>query len=138
MMPETVKILAINPGSTSTKIAVFEGEDKVCSLKEAIAKHVKKGMSISFAGRGGALFNQLVREFWDKDPGFIIINNGITATVLALIHGRLARKIIASRAVATGRPRLSTRDASRRDRGRSILAVPQPPYRINSGIDGMT
>ena len=32
MMPETVRILAINPGSTSTKIAVFEDEDKVYSL----------------------------------------------------------------------------------------------------------
>ena len=77
------------------RLPVIEGEDKVCSLEEAIRRHVKKGMSISFAGRGGALFNQLVREFWDKDPGFMIINNGITATVLALIHERLARKIIA-------------------------------------------
>jgi acyl CoA:acetate/3-ketoacid CoA transferase alpha subunit len=78
------------------RLPVVEGEDKVCSLEEAVRKHVRKGMSISFAGRGGALFNQLVREFWDRDPGFIIINNGITATVLALIHGRLARRIIAS------------------------------------------
>jgi len=77
-------------------LPVLEGEDKVCPLDEAIRKHVKKGMSIGFAGRGGALFNQLVREFWDKDPQFTIINNGVTATVLALIHGRLARKIIAS------------------------------------------
>jgi acyl CoA:acetate/3-ketoacid CoA transferase alpha subunit/acyl CoA:acetate/3-ketoacid CoA transferase beta subunit len=77
-------------------LPVLEGEDKVCPLAEAIRRHVKKGMSIGFAGRGGALFNQLVREFWDKDPQFTIINNGVTATVLALIHGRLARKIIAS------------------------------------------
>ncbi len=78
------------------RLPVVEGEDKVCPLDEAIRTHVKKGMSISFAGRGGALFNQLVREFWDKNPEFIIINNGITATVLALIHGRLAKRIIAS------------------------------------------
>jgi acyl CoA:acetate/3-ketoacid CoA transferase alpha subunit/acyl CoA:acetate/3-ketoacid CoA transferase beta subunit len=78
------------------RLPVLEGEDKVCPLDEAIRRHVKKGMSIGFAGRGGALFNQLVREFWDKDPQFTIINNGITATVLALIHGRLAKKIIAS------------------------------------------
>ncbi|MFZ2148026.1 MAG: hypothetical protein WAV28_12460, partial [Sedimentisphaerales bacterium] len=65
------------------RLPVVEGEDKVCSLEEAIRRHVKKGMSISFAGRGGALFNQLIREFWDKNPEFIIINNGITATVLA-------------------------------------------------------
>jgi acyl CoA:acetate/3-ketoacid CoA transferase alpha subunit len=78
------------------RLPVVEGEDKVCSLDEAIRRHVKRGMSIHFAGRGGALFNQLVREFWDKNPEFIIINNGITATVLSLIHGRLAKKIIAS------------------------------------------
>jgi acyl CoA:acetate/3-ketoacid CoA transferase alpha subunit len=78
------------------RLPVVEGEDKVCSLNEAIRTHVKKGMSIGFAGRGGALFNQLVREFWDKNPEFTIINNGITATVLSLIHGRLVKKIIAS------------------------------------------
>ena len=78
------------------RLPIVEGEDKTCSLDEAIKKHVKRGMSISFAGRGGALINQLVKEFWGKNPGFVIINNGITATVLALIHGRLARKIIAS------------------------------------------
>jgi acyl CoA:acetate/3-ketoacid CoA transferase alpha subunit/acyl CoA:acetate/3-ketoacid CoA transferase beta subunit len=78
------------------RLPVEEGEDKICPLDEAIRKHVKRGMSIGFAGRGGALFNQLLREFWDKDPRFTIISNGITATVLALIHGRLARKIIAS------------------------------------------
>jgi acyl CoA:acetate/3-ketoacid CoA transferase alpha subunit len=78
------------------RLPVVEGEDKVCPLDEAIREHVKKGMSIGFAGRGGALFNQLVREFWDKNPQFIIINNGITASVLSLIQGRLAKKIIAS------------------------------------------
>ncbi|MGB5924593.1 MAG: CoA-transferase [Dehalococcoidia bacterium] len=78
------------------RLPMIEGEDKVCSLEDAIRTHVKKGMSIGFAGRGGALINQLIREFWAKNPGFIIINNGITATVLSLIHGRLARKIIAS------------------------------------------
>ncbi len=78
------------------RLPIVEGEDKVCALDEAIREHVKKGMSIGFAGRGGALFNQLVREFWDKNPEFTIINNGITATVLSLIHGRLAKKIIAS------------------------------------------
>jgi len=78
------------------RLPVVEGEDKVCPLDEAIREHVKKGMSIGFAGRGGALLNQLIREFWDRNPEFTIISNGITATVLSLIYGRLARKIIAS------------------------------------------
>jgi acyl CoA:acetate/3-ketoacid CoA transferase alpha subunit len=78
------------------EVPVVEGEDKTCALDEAIRRHVKGGMSIGFAGRGGALINQLVREFWDKDPGFTLINTGISATVLSLIHRRLARRIIAS------------------------------------------
>ena len=78
------------------QIPVVEGEDKVCPLEEAVRQHVKKGMSIGFAGRGGALINQLVREFWGKTPEFTIINTGITATVLSLVHGRLAKKIITS------------------------------------------
>jgi acyl CoA:acetate/3-ketoacid CoA transferase alpha subunit len=78
------------------RLPLVEGEDKVCSLEKAVGRHVRKGMSVSFAGRGGALVNQLVREFWDKNPEFTIINTGISASVLSLIHGRLARKIIAS------------------------------------------
>lgn len=78
------------------RLPLVEGEDKVCSLGEAIRKHIRKGMSLNFGGRGGALFYQLVREFWGQDPEFTIINNGITATMISLIHGRLARKIIAS------------------------------------------
>jgi acyl CoA:acetate/3-ketoacid CoA transferase alpha subunit len=77
------------------RIPVVEGEDKLCPLDEAIRRHVKKGMSIHFAGRGGALFYQLVREFWGKDPGFTIINN-VGATVISLLQGKMVKKIIAS------------------------------------------
>ena len=77
------------------QVPVVEGEDKLCPLDEAIRRHVKKGMSIHFAGRGGALFYQLVREFWGKDPGFTIINN-VAATVVSLLQGKMVKKIIAS------------------------------------------
>ena len=78
------------------RVPVVEGEDKICRLDQAIRNHVRKGMSIGFAGRGGALINQLVREFWGKSPEFTIINTGITATALSLVHRGLARKIITS------------------------------------------
>ena len=78
------------------RVPVVEGEDKVCPLDQAIRSHVRKGMSIGFAGRGGALINQLLREFWGKSPEFTIINTGITATALSLVHGGLAKKIITS------------------------------------------
>ncbi len=75
---------------------MVEGQDKVCSLEEAIRKHVRSGMSIHFAGRGGALIYQLIREFWGKDPGFTLICNSVTATLHALIQGRLVKRIITS------------------------------------------
>ena len=78
------------------QVPVVEGEDKLCSLEQAIRRHVKKGMAIHFAGRGGALFYQLVREFWGKKPDFTLISNGVSVTVIALIQGRLVKKIIAS------------------------------------------
>lgn len=78
------------------RVPVVEGEDKVCPLDQAVRRHVRKGMCIGFAGRGGALINQLIREFWGKEPKFAIINTGISATVLALIHGRLAKRLITS------------------------------------------
>ena len=78
------------------QVPVVEGEDKLCSLEQAIRRHVKKGMAIHFAGRGGALFYQLVREFWGKNPDFTLISNGVSVTVLALIQGKLVKKIITS------------------------------------------
>jgi acyl CoA:acetate/3-ketoacid CoA transferase alpha subunit len=77
------------------RIPIVEGEDKLCPLDEAIRRNVKKGMCIHFAGRGGALFYQLVREFWGKDPGFTIINN-MAATIISLLQGKMVKKIIAS------------------------------------------
>jgi acyl CoA:acetate/3-ketoacid CoA transferase alpha subunit/acyl CoA:acetate/3-ketoacid CoA transferase beta subunit len=77
------------------QIPIVEGEDKLCSVEEAIRRHIRKGMTIHFAGRGGVLFYQLVREFWGKNPGFTIINN-VASTVLSLIQGKMVKKFIAS------------------------------------------
>ena len=43
------------------RLPVVEGEDKVCSLEEAIRKHIRRGMSIGFAGRGVASLTQLAK-----------------------------------------------------------------------------
>ncbi|HIE17718.1 MAG TPA: hypothetical protein EYP71_05935, partial [Dehalococcoidia bacterium] len=76
------------------QIPVVEGEDKVCTLEQAIKKHVQKGMTVHFAGRGGAIFYQLVREFWGRNPGFTLVSNSVTATLVTLIQGRLVKKVI--------------------------------------------
>jgi acyl CoA:acetate/3-ketoacid CoA transferase alpha subunit/acyl CoA:acetate/3-ketoacid CoA transferase beta subunit len=74
----------------------IEGEDKTCSLGEAVGKNVREGMSIHFAGRSGALFYQLVREFWGKKADFTIISPYVSALVLALIRGGLMKKAVTS------------------------------------------
>jgi len=78
------------------QIPVVEGENKFCSLDEAIRRHVKKGMTIHFAGRGGALLYQLIREFWGGKPDFTLVTTGVAAISIALIQGRLVKKIITS------------------------------------------
>ena len=78
------------------RVPVVEGEDKVCSVEEAIRRHVSEGMAISFGGTSGALGYQLIREFWGKRPNFTIISPTISGSLLALIRGRLMKKAVTS------------------------------------------
>jgi acyl CoA:acetate/3-ketoacid CoA transferase alpha subunit/acyl CoA:acetate/3-ketoacid CoA transferase beta subunit len=77
-------------------IPPIEGEDKVCSLREAVSRHVKPGQSVHIANKGGAIFFQLVREFWGKKPDFTVISPSMSAYLLALIRGNMIRKAIIS------------------------------------------
>jgi len=77
-------------------IPALEGEDKVCSLEEAIKRHIQPGMSLHFAGRSGALFYQLVREFWGRKADFTVISPYFAALLLVLIRGNLVKKAITS------------------------------------------
>jgi len=81
---------------TKFQLPPIEGADKTCSIEEAIKRHVKPGMAIHFAGRSGALFYQLVREFWEKKGEFTIISPYVSALLLALIRGGLMKKAITS------------------------------------------
>jgi acyl CoA:acetate/3-ketoacid CoA transferase alpha subunit/acyl CoA:acetate/3-ketoacid CoA transferase beta subunit len=74
----------------------IEGEDKSCRLNEAIGKHVREGMSVHFAGKSGALFNQLIREFWGKKADFTIISPYLSNLMIALIRGNLMKKAVTS------------------------------------------
>ena len=76
-------------------VPVDEGEDKTCTLQEAVRRHVKKGMVINLSTYG-ALTYQLMREFWGKDPQFTIITQALFSQLLALVHGRLAKKVLTS------------------------------------------
>lgn len=77
-------------------IPPLEGEDKVCSLEEAVKRYVQPGMSLHFAGRSGALFYQLVREFWGKKADFTVISPCLTELLIVLIRGNLIKKAVTS------------------------------------------
>ena len=75
------------------QVTVEEGEDKTCSLEEAIKGHVKEKMVINISAVGSLIY-QLMREFWGKQPDFTFITQGIASHFLALIYGKLTRKIL--------------------------------------------
>jgi acyl CoA:acetate/3-ketoacid CoA transferase alpha subunit/acyl CoA:acetate/3-ketoacid CoA transferase beta subunit len=79
------------------KTREYEGEDKVISLHEAIARHVKPGASIHLAAThccSGAAILEIARQFHGKKPGFTLIMRGIRDTVSILIHLGLIKKVI--------------------------------------------
>ena len=68
------------------QVTVEEGEDKTCSLEEAIKGHVKEKMVINISAVGSLIY-QLMREFWGRQPDFTFITQGIASHFLALIYG---------------------------------------------------
>ncbi len=77
-------------------LPVTEGEDKRCSLKEAIARHVKPGMALHFTAGVGALVYELVRAFWQRQPEFTIIAPSLNLHLVALIKNRIATRVLTS------------------------------------------
>ena len=79
------------------KTREYEGEDKVISLREAIARHIKPGASIHIAATHcspGAAILEIARQFHGTKPGFTLIMRGIRDTVSILIHLGLIKKVI--------------------------------------------
>lgn len=77
-------------------IPVVEGEDKRCTIQEAIGRHIKKKMSLNMSAGVGALVYELIRAFWDKEPEFTIISPSLNLQLVALVRNRLARKFLTS------------------------------------------
>src|SRR5512145_1375689 len=79
------------------KTREYEGEDKVVSLGEAIARYVRPGASIHLAATHsapGAAILEIARQFHGSKPGFTLIMRGIRDTVSILIHLGLIKKVI--------------------------------------------
>jgi acyl CoA:acetate/3-ketoacid CoA transferase alpha subunit len=74
-----------------------EQSKKIVSLKEAVAKTVKPGMSLHL-GTGAyanAATREIIRQYWDKNPGFTLISSGVTTPFkIALVCSGLVKKVI--------------------------------------------
>jgi hypothetical protein len=71
------------------KIRENEGRDKVVSLREAIALHIKPGAKIHMATThccSGAAILEIARQFYGKKPDFTLIMRGIRDTATILLH----------------------------------------------------
>jgi acyl CoA:acetate/3-ketoacid CoA transferase alpha subunit len=77
-------------------ISENEGENKVVPLKEAVKNNIEPGMSLHIAIEANAAINEIIRQFYGKQPGFTLVMPGIIATALNLIHCGLIKKTITS------------------------------------------
>ena len=76
-----------------------ESADKVMSLAQAVEKFVEPGMHIHIGhsyARPCAAVNEIVRQFWGKDPNFVMSSLGFTGPLVLLFLGGMVRKSIAT------------------------------------------
>jgi len=74
-----------------------EGPDKVTTLEDAVRRHVPAGATVYVGaahGRSNPLVRELIRQWWEKAPGFTLATVGLGSPWTALIHGDLVRRVI--------------------------------------------
>jgi acyl CoA:acetate/3-ketoacid CoA transferase alpha subunit/acyl CoA:acetate/3-ketoacid CoA transferase beta subunit len=84
------------------------GQGKLMPLEEAVRLYVKPGMQLHMAcGLSGpsAAICSIIRQFWGKDPQFVLIQSILAGHVTNLIHAKLARKLIFTVSAGSGRSR---------------------------------
>ncbi|KJS31455.1 MAG: hypothetical protein VR64_11710 [Desulfatitalea sp. BRH_c12] len=77
-------------------VPIVEGENKVCTLNEAIGRHIHEKMTLNLSAGVGALVYELVRTFWERQPEFTIIAPSLNLHLVALIKNRIASRILTS------------------------------------------
>ena len=80
-------------------IPSYEGQNKVSSLKKAVAGLVAPGMTIHAGvthSRPYATIHEIIRRFWGKDPGFFIVSLGFAYSCVAMVRGGLVSRIASS------------------------------------------
>lgn len=76
-----------------------EGPSRVCTLRQAIERHVRPGMRLHTLVTHAfphALVGEVARRFWRRDPGFELVTLGAVNHAVILLHGGLLRRIVTS------------------------------------------
>jgi acyl CoA:acetate/3-ketoacid CoA transferase alpha subunit/acyl CoA:acetate/3-ketoacid CoA transferase beta subunit len=74
-----------------------EYKGKFLTLSEAVHTYVKPGMTLHLAsgvGGPGAAIREIIRQFYGKNPGFILVQGTITGHALNILYCKLVSKII--------------------------------------------
>lgn len=71
-----------------------EGEDKVTTLKNAIKEHIKPGMNLYINPEGSSGICEVIRQFRDTRPEFVLTKAGTIEHALNLVHCGLVKKLI--------------------------------------------
>ena len=73
-----------------------EGPSKLCTMQEAVSKHVKPGDHIFLSQRGNVGVYEVIRQFWNTKPGFTLSSIMINDLQFLLAYTGLAKKAITS------------------------------------------
>lgn len=78
----------------------YSGEGKIMELSSAVSRFIQPGMSIQF-GNGmttpTAIFFEIARQYWGKNPGFTLAGiSGGSYNLALFAHGKLCKKIISA------------------------------------------
>ncbi|MDP2644510.1 MAG: CoA-transferase [Desulfobacterales bacterium] len=75
----------------------YGSSGKVVSLQEAVSRSIAPGkkLHLSTGPYGNAVVREIIRQFWNTDPGFTVISSGIvTPFEVALACGGLVKKAL--------------------------------------------
>lgn len=78
------------------KIEEYDGPDKITALDQAVRQNVRPGMQLFISFEAGAAICEIIRQYYNKKPGFTLITTIVADHMLNLIHCDLVKKLIFS------------------------------------------
>jgi len=74
----------------------YYGPDKVIALDQAIMHNVRPGMRLFISFEAGAAICEIIRQYYNKKPGFTLITTIVADHMTNLIHCDLVKRLIFS------------------------------------------